>query len=301
LFNTVRPVFRRALPIAENLLETANAADSRDFRLVAQSALIRCACWMGRFEAVDRAYAELDELYDPSRLKQLMELTGEDSYMAAASFTALAWIARGQPEAGLAILERLAKAQERTSIPGVVEGTWAQLAFGYLLCGMDDPNSDELRLAREYGQRARESAMRLGFPFWAGYGGLMEASAGVYQGDLAAVDAVDGAMQMFIAAGATIGFGWNYSTLAFGLLQRGQLDEAARALQAARQHVADSDERFFVAEQTRIEARLLLARNPADTRAVEAKLREAIALGQSQGANLFVARAKADLAAIGRS
>jgi TOMM system kinase/cyclase fusion protein len=300
LFNTVRPRFRRALAIAEKLLETATSAGKPAFVLLGHSALIRCAYWMGAFNDVDPSHEAIDAFDDPGLVKQTIAITGEDPYWAGTSFAGLALIVRGEGERGIALLERLTSQRAQLDIPGLTEGTWTQVAFGYLLRGLNEPAGSDLRAARTWGQRARESATRLGFPFWAGYGALMEAAARVYQGEADAVEELEAAGRMFTAAGATIGQGWILDTIAFGLIQRGQLDAAVLALERARQHVAHSDEGFFSAQHARIEARLVQARQPGSSVEVANRLREAVDIARSQGAHLFAEHARADLAALAR-
>ncbi len=294
LFNTVRPNFTHALPIAQRILDIAASVSDRTFMLVGHSALIRCAFWMGDFRLVDAYEAAIDELYDARELRQLLEVTGEDPYMAAASFAGLCAIVRGDAAQGISILERLVHAEERVNVPGLIQGTQAQLAFGYILRGMAEPGGTHLEMARELAVRAKDDAMRLGFPFWAGYAGLMESMARIYQGDRQAVEQAQGTMQMFVAAGADIGFGWNHSSIAFGLLQRGEFDLAEANLAAARRHEERGAEGFFAAQRVRFEGHLLRARG-ASAKEVSAKLTEAIELARIQDATLFASHAQADL------
>lgn len=296
LFNTARPHFKRAMPVVHKLYKAAEDTGDRRFLIAAQSAAIRCGFWMGEFDEGARHVADLDTLEGPALGRQLFEVIGEDSYSAAVSFGGLTALVRGAIADGEKNFDWLLRDDEQAKTPGRLEGSLAQAAFGYVLRGMGDPQSGELQSARALALRARDSALRLGFPFWAGYAGLMEASARVYMGDFAAVEEIRSTMQKLQAAGADIGFGWNHCTIAFGLLEQGKLDEAEAALRAARQHVARSDERFFAIEQLRIEARLLRAREPGNLRGVAKRLQDAIELAHRSGARLFLVRAQTDLA-----
>jgi TOMM system kinase/cyclase fusion protein len=292
LFNTARPQFERALPIARTMLDVASACGDRHFMLAGHSALVRLAFWSGRFDDAANHYRQIDLVNGPALGRQLLAIIGEDSYTAASSFAALSAIIRGDADAGIAKLEQLVRDEEKAKIPGQTEGSMAQAAFGYLLRGMDSPHGADLSNARAIALRARDSAGRLGFPFWAGYAGLIEASARVYLGDPSAVEEIRATMQGFAAAGADIGFGWNHGTIARGLIQRGELDAAAQAIAAAKQHIARSGEEFFAVELLRLEARLVQARRRGDPAALHA-LR--MATSDKRGATLFVARATADL------
>jgi class 3 adenylate cyclase/tetratricopeptide (TPR) repeat protein len=99
---------------------------------------------------------------------------------------------------------------------------------------------------------------------------------------------------MWRAQGSVAGTSELAAVAADVLLEAGRAKDAEAFVRAAEKCQADTPERFFAAEVTRLRAKI--ARMAGDTVATEVGLRQAIAIADSQGAILFKLRAATDLA-----
>ncbi len=198
--------------LAERVLVIADAHHDDLLSVLGRVQLSLARSWQGRpAESLDLATRALAD-YDPDRHRVLGHRFGTDQGVAAHVFAGWSHLLLGHLDRGLAHLVDAGDLAEAIGQPFNRVYALVFLATGHCERGESE---ETLRFA----EQARRLAEELGFNFWAGIGGVWEATERVVAGDRGALDHV---LQAGFAAGGTGNLGGSTNVL-------GRVAEAARA------------------------------------------------------------------------
>jgi class 3 adenylate cyclase/tetratricopeptide (TPR) repeat protein len=198
--------------LAERVLAIAEARADHMLAVLGGVQLSLARSWQGRpRESLDHATRAL-VVYRPERHRVLGDRFGTDQGVAAHVFAGWSHLLLGHLDRGLAHLVDAVELADAIGHPFNQVYAQAFLATGHCERG---ESTETLRWA----ERARRLAEEQGFSFWAGIGGVWEATERVATGDHAALDEV---LQAGFTAGGSGSLGGGTNVLA-------RMAEAARA------------------------------------------------------------------------
>lgn len=148
--------------------------------------------------------------------------------------------------------------------------------------------------ARARATELAEAAERHGYTFWTLVGGYWLAALDLHDGVEGAEVRSRMSLELLRAVGVLVWLPSFLATLSEVHLRRGELDAAATLLADASAVEASTGARFWAGEILRQQALVDLARD--EPAAGEARLREAVAVAEAQGATLLELRARTELA-----
>jgi serine/threonine protein kinase/predicted ATPase len=279
-----------AYELSENLL--ALARESGDDTLLLQAHHASWATAFGRGDfgaALDHASAGI-KLYEIVRDPSMLEIYGShDAALCARCFSARALALTGRT--------REAARVSREAIPSARElGHPLSLANAYIFAAEVDQTRRDAESTREHAAAAVALAREQGFPALLGWASVLAGWASAEQGrtEQGLAEIRLGITEMR-ATGMAQSLAHLFGLLAEGCLRGGQVDAGLAAIDEAFGIVHRIGERCYEAELHRLRGELLLAGGAAESEAERAFAR-AIAVGQSQGARLFVLRAARSVA-----
>jgi class 3 adenylate cyclase/predicted ATPase len=280
-----------AQQMGEELLRLARAAGAPTLLLQAHHALWPTRYLLGDFTRTQSHVEEGLALCDPDSQGSLeFPYGGHDAGVCGCSFGAYTLWALGYPEQaqakmaqGLELAERLAHPFTTTMVMGCA-------------ANLHMFRREEARV-RHFTNSAIALSTEHGFPQW-------RASARVWRGWSLAVgeERDEGIREMrqgiadWKATQAKFFVPMYWALIAEACLRAGRFEEGEAALAEATNAIADTGERFYEAEVSRLIGELALARSPADWVAAEAAFLGAIEVARRQEARSWELRATTSLA-----
>jgi class 3 adenylate cyclase/predicted ATPase len=292
---TLTARLKQALDLAHQIIEVAERRDDPTYQLVGRRMLGTIQLYTGRSREALESLQRGRKYRDPSRHRELSYRFGWDPGLAVLCFEVLARLSLGHLDSAAQIC-----AEVRSELLGhghattvasarFCTGTWPLLVLGDL----EGLERDSIALAAYCAEKKVEQ-IRLLASFHHVYARTMrepiEENIALLRPALAAIR----------ESGGNAGNSIHISNLAEAFLMSGDLAGAEAALEDGFAFVAQSGERYWLADLHRLRGQAALRRPEPDRLRAEACFVKAIEIAYSQEARLLQLRAAADLAQLWR-
>jgi tetratricopeptide (TPR) repeat protein len=288
MYYMVHGDIQRAHLEEERLLSLAQQAGDIAYVLGGHFLLGATALYQAELERSRWHLEQVVALYDRSRDHDLAYQQGHDP--AVVSLLYLSWVlwfqgypqqATAKMEAGLRLAEEISHPHTST-LAAFFASTFHQLMRQWPQCQAE-------------AERALGLAGRGQFPFWQAGCTMLRGSALTQQGSInEGIAVLQEGLAHWEATGSQLALPYFRAHLAEAFLVAG---ERGRGLEVLEQSFSNREEVWWLAEQHRVRAELLLLAPGTDTRA-ETMLREALALARSQGSKSLELRVAMSLASL---
>jgi tetratricopeptide (TPR) repeat protein len=249
--------------------------------------------WLGDLTGAGLALDAACESYDATAHHAHATLFGQDPGVAASCYASLVCLHRGQPEAARQALDRAhAMARDREH---AFSTSWA-LAFEHMFAMYHRDAAQAVAAARQSLQFCQEQ----GAPFWQAAGQIVLGWGLAMSGE-----AVQGLIQLregmalYEAIGSNVVHPLWHALLAEALLQQGDVDAAAQAVQRGLALAESNEERLSEIELWIAQGDVCKARGDAGRAAAGSAYQQAATLSHERGAVLLAERAARRLLALG--
>jgi predicted ATPase len=288
---TLRARMQPALDFAHQIIEVAERQDDPTYRLVAYRMLATNQFYAGHNRLALDSLLRAKQYYDPSRQRALSHRFGWDPSIALLSFEVLVRLVLG-------LIDGAAEISEQVQVE-IASHTHATTVANAKFCAVTWPKAILADLpALETGStelvayctEKRAEQIRLLAGMHCAYARAMREPTQTNS------TALRTAFDQMRQAGGLTGSSMIMGHLAEVALQAGDLKEAEADLQQGFAFVAQSGERFWLAELHRLSGRLALSREVPDRPHAEACFRRAMEIARSQQSRLLELRAANDLA-----
>jgi class 3 adenylate cyclase/predicted ATPase len=292
---TLTARLKQALDLAQQIIEVAERQDDPTYQLVGRRMLGTIQLYAGRNREALDSLQNGRNYRDPSRHRALSYRFGWDPGLAVLCYEALARLSLGLLDSAARISEQvrteLLSHGHATTVASArfCAGTWPLLVLGDL----EGLERDSIALAA-YCAEKKVKQIRLLASFHHVYARTMrdpiEENIALLRPALTAVR----------ESGGNAGSSIMISNLAEALLMAGDLAGAEAALEDGFAFVAQSGERYWLADLHRLQGQAALKRPEPDRLRAEACFVKAFEVARSQEARLLQLRAAADLAQLWR-
>jgi adenylate cyclase len=283
--------------MAHSLSELADAAQDRDFQLLARWAEGGTTFWMGDFTAAATRCQQAISLYDFDRHSPSALTYGSDPGATALIYLAMALWFLGFPDRAVARIDQAVALARRCAHPFSL--AWATCFAAVIRQFRRDSES-----AAEWAESTVVLSTEQGFPTWLGVGLMVRAWALAARGN--AVDALpvlEQATSTLASAGHELGVTWVLALASEIHAATGHAAQVLPLLTGALTLAEKNSDRWYEAELHRLqgEALLLDGQPPGVDRGgpvadAEECFRRAIEIARSQQAKSFELRAATSLA-----
>jgi class 3 adenylate cyclase/tetratricopeptide (TPR) repeat protein len=286
-YRMTRQDFQAARPLAEEMLELAEASDDDGRRIVAHRSLGALAHYTGNPAAANRHLRRAIDLHDPVRHASLSARYGFEFRSGAMVLLAISLVSRGLLREGLALADQALAHEE-------------ELRFRHSWCHTACLASYVLHFARldarlaNLAERFTCLATEQGFAYLRARGeilvGLVQARAGMTNG----IELLRHGIAGVATAGTRLGWSYDRAILAEALLAIGHEASAMEVASDAVSAADSSGEHFFTAALLNLSA--VAARRQGLVERAERDLQRAIAMAREREMRLFELRAATNLA-----
>jgi len=286
LFRLVRGELEDARAQGQELLQLARRAENEGYVLGCQVQLGVSALYMGHFQDARHYLEQAATHYDPDQHAELARRHGQDPGVTALAY--LSWVlwiqgyagqAREKARAAVALAERL----NHPYSLGLARAFAAKLH----------------ELLREWpecqaqAEAALQLASRAQFSLWQAMARMLHGTAMAYQGQLdAGIAELSAGLDELATTGTRLAAPYFRARLAELYLLAGKRREGLEAIEESLSHV---EQAWWLPEQYRIRAELLLLAPDAEAQA-KASLRQALDVARKQGSRTLELRAATSLA-----
>jgi predicted ATPase len=287
VFRFARADLEQAVAEGQRVLELAEDAGATAYALGARLVIGSATLHLGQPEAARQHLEAVIAQYDDRQHRAVAYQLGHDPAVGALSYLSLALWVQGYPDQALAAKERALELATNLDHP-YSQGYAASFAAMLLQKVGDWPAC----------QKQAEAALQIGrqgrFPLWQALGELTRGYALVRQGELeAGIAQMEEGHELWHTSGAELAMPYQHAFLADAYLRAGRLAEARQAVDDSFRSEQDT---WWLAEQLRLRAELLVREDRAGGRAeAEAVLRQALSVARRQGARSLELRAAMSL------
>lgn len=239
--------------------------------------------YQGRMGEARQHLEQALALYDPQRDRELAYQLGHDTGILASSY--LAWVLwfLGEPE------QAQARQAQALAAAAVCEHAYSQ-ALGTVFAAVLEQMLGRRPAVRRLAEETLRLSQQRSFPFWTAMAQLLRGWALVHEGDAEAGLAEQRAgLAGWERTGMGLAWPYFYGWLAEAHLVAGRRGEGLQAVAESLAGAARTGECWWVPEQRRIKAELLLLA-PGHEAEVEAELRQAIDIAVAQGSRALALR-----------
>ena len=285
-----RADFERARDLAQDLLKRADQQDDSTPKLMGHNALGMCLMLTGELNAACDHLRQSLQLYDPPRHGPLAVVFARDFMATAQAHLALATVALGDLNDGLAYGRAAVEQAERLRHPHSLCYVLPFSAGAHMLCG--DPAA-----AYPIAERTMILAADYGFPLWLAGGRLMRGWAQLDLGDpIKGLSDIRQSVDELAAIGTLVWVQFGRYVLAQALAKTGDRQGAIDLIDEALAGIRQRTGRWYAADLHRLKGDVLLeAGQPVEA---EDAYEAAIAVAARQEARLWQLRAMNGLAAL---
>jgi class 3 adenylate cyclase len=292
---TLRAQMQPALDFAHQIIEVAERQDDPTYRLVAYRMLATNQFYAGHNRLALDSLLRAKRYRDPTRQRALSHRFGWDPSLALLSFEVLIRLSLGLIDSAAEVSEQVqAEISTHTHATTIANAqfcavTWPKAILGDL-AALERGSAELVAYCSEKRVAQIRVLARLHFA----YAGAMRES------DRAGVAALRATFDDMRLAGGSTGSSMILCHLAEVALHAGDVEQAEADLTQGFAFVAQSGERFWLAELHRLSGQLALRQAEPDKLHAEACFRKAIEVARSQQGRLLELRAANDLARLWR-
>jgi predicted ATPase len=286
---------KQALDLAQQIIAVAERQDDPTYQLIGHRMLGTIQLYMGRNREALESVQRAEKYRDPARHRALSYRFGWDPGLAVLCFEVLVRLSLGLLDSAARISEQARNeliGHEHAATVATVKfcaWTWPMRVLGDL-----EALERESAALASYCAEKRVEQIRL-------LAGLHHAYARAMREPIEKnVGAIRAALDALRKSGGHTGNSAHISHLAEALLIAGDLAGAEAALEDGFAFVAQSEERYWLADLHRLQGQAALKRPEPDRLRAEACFVKAIEIARSQEARLLQLRAATDLAQLWR-
>jgi hypothetical protein len=257
-FHNCRAELRRAYELARELGTLAATKVDPTFAVSASEALCTSAFCTGMLSESIAASRRCEAEYDFEQHRHLTAFRGNDPLVASLSFEAFAELLVGHPDLAIQRIEQGIALAERLGYWTLRAGIQGQAAWLHLQLGTSGALIPDVSASRRHAEIAIRIGMEQGFPFWAGFGSILDNCARIASGDLSALPELRASSAMWGAAGAALGRCWHLAFTAEALHAGGEHEAALAVLDESLAFCETSNSRYVEADVLRRRAAILL-------------------------------------------
>jgi class 3 adenylate cyclase/predicted ATPase len=292
---TLAARLKQALDLAQQIIAVAERQDDPTYQLIGHRMLGTIQLYMGRNREALESVQRAEKYRDPARHRALSYRFGWDPGLAVLCFEVLVRLSLGLLDSAARISEQARNeliGHEHAATVATVKfcaWTWPMRVLGDL-----EALERESAALASYCAEKRVEQIRL-------LAGLHHAYARAMREPIEKnVGAIRAALDALRKSGGHTGNSAHISHLAEALLIAGDLAGAEAALEDGFAFVAQSEERYWLADLHRLQGQAALKRPEPDRLRAEACFVKAIEIARSQEARLLQLRAATDLAQLWR-
>ena len=276
-----------ALKTAEALVELASNSSDTSSLVVANRVAGASHWFMGDFAAADRYLNIALSHFDPVSHAGLANRYGQDVGVTVHVFKAANLMLLGQSRNALKHVEEAERIAKTTNH---VQTICYVLVMRSVLSMLNDDVADVQRCMSELAPVAEEHNLTL----WLAYGVFMREIQALVDGDITSVERYIATDRFITSLNCTFFTSQTRTIAGRSALAMGMRDEASELLTMAQQHIAETGEKYALADVYRLQAEL--SKVDGDIEATEQHLNTALNVAREQGAKLWELRAAIDLA-----
>jgi class 3 adenylate cyclase/tetratricopeptide (TPR) repeat protein len=281
------------LAIAEELgrrcLQIGEQTGRPEYRIEGDTPLGYILFSRGEFRQAQFHLQRAMQVYDEHADTGLVFPTEQDPRVACASLVALCMHAQGDASG--------AEQASRTAV-ALAQSLNRPFDLAYALCfaALYECSRGDFSRARRLAEEAIEPCQRHGFGVWLHCARLNLGNAIGHLGDpTAAIEMLEPALAAWGRAGCRFMTSIHIGSLAKHLAAVGRFQKALSTIDAAIVQAHECGDLSFLSPLRRIRAEILATGSQPNIAAVEAELRQALSIAQSQGADTFETDARASL------
>jgi predicted ATPase/class 3 adenylate cyclase len=288
--NMVRPAYRTALELGDELLRLAEQQNDAAERMMAHYGLGVSCYSIGEFSRARSHQEQSLASYDVQHRPALLALYGGDPGVMCLGFLALTLWSLGYAEQALARLYEAQALAQEVAHPLTRANNLFHTAWFHLL-------RREATAAREAAEASAALSQDQGFALVLALATHCRGAALALQGQLdEGMAQMQQGLEAFRATGAEMHLTWHLSNLAWTYGQTGQVEAGWSVLGQALTLADEREEHFVRAWLYCLQGTLLLQRQPVDASQAESCFQQAISIAQSQHAKSWELRAATSLA-----
>jgi tetratricopeptide (TPR) repeat protein len=277
---------------AEEFLAVSEQQGDRRTRTTALFMLSAASLWCGEYEESLRRSGEAIALHRPTDF-EFLSAGALDAGIVARGVQAIATWTLGRTGEAVRLAETgVAMARQRLPEPHSGTTGWA-LTFKLQLDLHRRAPDAAIETARQLVELAEGSGLRRLRAWGASLGACGRIEAGEVE---AGLPALERSLADYDDAEAGFWRSYCHGPMAHGYSALGRYEEALELLHGAQLHARKTGEHFYEADLHRIEAEVVLARNPDDRRAAEVCYRRALEVARETGGLAWELRALVGLA-----